>query len=527
MEQKVFGSRGERGIDHIVGAMDRKRRIGREKQRVVETIDDGVLDDCLELMEIEHETIVGKREVGLDSDRQLIRMAVDIATFARVGRQSVSHFERERFGKAERHRAKERRLFIVELGEDNILRDAERFRSLSMAREVEHKIGHHPFDDRAEAASAEFALDSGIDDSSEGIVVEDKIDVVHFHKSLVLFDQSILRLCKDAQEGIAVERVEVGEHRETADKFGDKAKMFKVGGLDILEHIVVVDLVASLRAIETDNVRLETRSYRAFDTVESPAGDKKDVAGVDLDHFLFGMFASALRGHVDDGAFEEFEESLLDTLATDIASDRRVVALAGYLVNFVDKDDTALSRLDIIVGSLEETDEDIFDIIADIARLGESSSVGDSERHLDKASDSASEERFAGTGLADDDDVALLNFDLIGSLFVIGMQQSLIMIIDSDGEDAFSVVLSDDILVEILLDSLRGGDILKRFGGRLALGSRQIFLEDKVGLFDTRVADASLEAREQQIGVGLGTAAERAETARGVIFFSHSSREKN
>ena len=54
------------------------------------------------------------------------------------------------------------------------------------------------------------------------------------------------------------------------------------------------------------------------------------------------MLAAALRGHVGNRPLENLQQRLLDTLTADVASNRRVVALARDLVDLVNVDDPAL-----------------------------------------------------------------------------------------------------------------------------------------------------------------------------------------
>ena len=57
---------------------------------------------------------------------------------------------------------------------------------------------------------------------------------------------------------------------------------------------------------------------------------------------LVRMLTSTLGRHIDDGSFQQLQQSLLNTFTTDITGYRGVVTLTGYLVYLVDKDDTPL-----------------------------------------------------------------------------------------------------------------------------------------------------------------------------------------
>ncbi len=88
------------------------------------------------------------------------------------------------------------------------------------------------------------------------------------------------------------------------------------------------------------------------------------------------MLAPALRRHVRRRAFENFQQRLLNALAGDVARDRRILALARDLVDLVDIDDPALGAFDIVIGGLDELQENILDIFADIPGLGERGRIG-------------------------------------------------------------------------------------------------------------------------------------------------------
>src|SRR3546814_17588591 len=79
------------------------------------------------------------------------------------------------------------------------------------------------------------------------------------------------------------------------------------------------------------------------------------------------------------------QQDLLHALARHVAGDRRVVGLAADLVDLIDIDDAALRPLDIVVGRLQQLEDDVLDILADIAGLGQRGGVGHRERHVDDA----------------------------------------------------------------------------------------------------------------------------------------------
>src|SRR5581483_4504470 len=112
---------------------------------------------------------------------------------------------------------------------------------------------------------------------------------------------------------------------------------------------------------------------------ERAAADEEDVGRVDLEELLVRVLPAALRRHVGDGALEDLEQRLLHALAGDVARNRRVLVLAADLVDFVDVDDALLALLDVAAGRLQELEDDVLDVLADIAGFGQRRRVDDGE----------------------------------------------------------------------------------------------------------------------------------------------------
>ena len=146
--------------------------------------------------------------------------------------------------------------------------------------------------------------------------------------------------------------------------------------------------------------------------LEGAAADEEDVAGVDLDVFLVGVLAPALGRHVGDGALDDLQQRLLHPLAGDVAGDGRVVGLAGDLVDLVDVDDAGLGPGDV-AGGLDQPQQDVLDVLADVAGLGQRGGVGDREGHVEQLGQRLRQQRLAAAGRADQQDVALLQLDVV------------------------------------------------------------------------------------------------------------------
>ena len=129
----------------------------------------------------------------------------------------------------------------------------------------------------------------------------------------------------------------------------------------------------------------------------------------------------------------------------------------GDLVHFVDIDDAALGRLDVEVGGVEQLEEQVLDIFADVAGLGEGGGVADGEGDIEDLGQGAGEQGLAAAGRADQEDVALIDFD-VGVAFIADAEP-FVVVMDSDGEDFLGAVLADHVLIDFFLDGAGRRDV--------------------------------------------------------------------
>ena len=104
------------------------------------------------------------------------------------------------------------------------------------------------------------------------------------------------------------------------------------------------DFVPLLHGAKAHDVLAQAALDDVFQPDEGAAADEQDAAGVHADVFLLGMLAAALRRDVANGAFEDFQQGLLDAFAGNVARDGDVLGLARDLVDFVNIDDAPAGR---------------------------------------------------------------------------------------------------------------------------------------------------------------------------------------
>ena len=195
-----------------------------------------------------------------------------------------------------------------------------------------------------------------------------------------------------------------------------------------------------------------------FEADERAAADEKDVRRVDRGEFLMRVLASALRRDVGDGPFQDLQKRLLDALARDIAGDGGIFVLPPDLVDLVDIDDALLAALDIPVGVLEQPEDDVLDIFADVAGLGEGGGIDDGERHIEDARKRLSQKGFARARGSDEQDVRFGQLDFGAALLV--HLDALVVVVNRHRELLLGAFLPDNVLIQILFQLQRLGEFM-------------------------------------------------------------------
>src|SRR3984885_7055607 len=369
---------------------------------------------------------------------------------------------------------------------------------------VEHGLGQDAFEDRSQSPCARLAFDRLAGDRTKRLVGEGQFDILHLEQALILLHQRVLRIGEDLLQRSLVEIFQRRDDRQTADEFGDQAVLQQILRLDMAEDFAgaAVFRRQDLRG-KADRGRTATRGDDLLKPGERTAADEQDVGGVDLQELLLRMLAAALRGNPSPRAFHDLEQRLLHALARDVAGDRGIVGLAADLVDFVDVDDATLGALDVVVGRLQQLENDVLDILTDITGFGQRGGVRHGEGYVEDARQRLRQQRLARTGRSDQQDVRLRKLDIV----VLGLTiEPLVVVMDGDREHLLGMALADHVVVQDLADFLRRRNPVARLHQR-----GFVFLANDVHAeLNAFVADEDGRARDQLPDFVLALAAERA-----------------
>ena len=227
------------------------------------------------------------------------------------------------------------------------------------------------------------------------------------------------------------------------------------------------------------------------------------------------MLAPSLRRHGSNRAFHQLQQRLLHTLARHIAGDRRVFGLAGDLVDFVDVDDAALCLLDIIVGGLQQLENDVFHVLAHVTGFGQRGGVGHGEGHVEDPRQRLRQQGLAAPCRADQQDVGLGQLDVGGLL---RMVQALVVVVHRHRQHALGLRLPDHEVIEDGVNIGRGRNTV----GGLGQPALALFADDVHAQLDAFVADEHRRTGNQLADFVLAFATEG--TVQRVFAVAHRCR---
>ena len=257
-----------------------------------------------------------------------------------------------------------------------------------------------------------------------------------------------------------------------------------------------------------------------LDTVKCTAADKQNIGRVDLNEFLMRMLASALRRYVGNRALEHFQQCLLYALTRNIAGDGRVFALAGNLVDLIDIDNAVLCQLHIKVRRLDQSQQNVLDILTDVTGLGQCGRVRDRERNLQSLGQRLCQQRLARAGRTQHQDVGLLQLYL-----GLRMVDALVVVVNRNRKGNLRTILTDNVLIEHLFQLLRRRQVLGLFecmALRLVLRHEvQLVIQNAGAYADTLIADIHVRSCDQLAHAALRLAAERAFQFFSIIIIRH------
>ena len=170
-----------------------------------------------------------------------------------------------------------------------------------------------------------------------------------------------------------------------------------------------------------------------------------------------------MRRNIGNSSLKNLQQGLLNALTADITCNRRIFGFSRNFVDFIDIYDALFGFFNIVVGRLNKTQQNIFNIFADIARFGKSCGISNCKRNIQDFSKCLGKHCFAYTCGTQKNNIALLYVHVTFSTII----YSFIMVIYRNAQCNFCVVLPYNVFVEKFFYVVR---LRKRF-----IGLRSVF----------------------------------------------------
>ena len=241
---------------------------------------------------------------------------------------------------------------------------------------------------------------------------------------------------------------------------------------------------------KTERLLSYAASNNFVEAHECATAYEQDVGGINRGEFLVGVLAAALRRHVGNRALENLEQRLLHAFAGHVASNGWVLILAADLVYLVNIDNASLRATYVALSCLQQLEDDVFDIFADVSGFGESRGVHDGEGNVQHPSQCLRKQRLACTSRADQHDVGLGKLDAVPAIALTVHVDPLVMVVNRNRQLLLGLFLADDVFIEKRLDFLWLGKLIGSGGCR-----RRRTVVFKYGITNGHALVANISAR--------------------------------
>src|SRR6516164_6052343 len=284
-----------------------------------------------------------------------------------------------------------------------------------MAWEMVHEIEHKVFENHAQTAGAELAVEGVAGHRPQCAFRKAQFHILEFKQPLVLPGQRVLRTGEYFEQSVLVEVVQHAHHWQPSHELRDQSVLDKIYRLNLTQYFDVSSVGTGARrsvGVEPHTAAAHPPLDNALQADEGPATNEQNVGGVNRRELLVGVLATALRWHVGDRALEDLQEGLLHTFARDVTGDRRILVFLRDFIDLVNIDDSLLSPLHVVVGILQELQDDVFHVLADVARLGEGGGVHDGKGNVQHPRQRLRHQRLPGACRPDQQNVGLRQLNI-------------------------------------------------------------------------------------------------------------------
>ncbi|MNU55736.1 hypothetical protein D3C71_448180 [compost metagenome] len=170
------------------------------------------------------------------------------------------------------------------------------------------------------------------------------------------------------------------------------------------------------------------------------------------------VLPSTLRRYRGYSTFKDLEQSLLNTFTGYIAGDGWILRFTGNFINFIDIDNPAFCFLHVIIGSLNQFEQNVLYIFTHITCFCKRCCIGNGERNIQNFSHSLGKKSLTGTSRSQKKNITLLKFYIFN--FALSVYP-FVVVVHRYREGFLSLILSNNILIKNVTNFTRFRNFLQ------------------------------------------------------------------
>src|SRR5699024_7570560 len=252
------------------------------------------------------------------------------------------------------------------------------------------------------------------------------------------------------------------------------------------------------------------------------------------DELLVRMLTPTLWRDGGNGAFQDLQQCLLYTFTGDITRYGWIIRLARNLIYLIDVDNAAACSVHIEVRCLQQFEQDVLYVFADITSLSQRRGVCDSERNVQHARESLRQVGLTGTSRSKHQDIRLRNLNFFISLgsfpgarrfssLRLFSLDALVVVVHRYRQHALGRILANNVLVEEGRNFRRTWKLLFFAFSGGSLSCTKFFFNDFIAELNALITNVHTATGDQLLNLLLALATEG--TLKQVSAFLHTCHE--
>ena len=198
-----------------------------------------------------------------------------------------------------------------------------------------------------------------------------------------MLQNCIFRLTEYFYQHILIQTIQSKNNRQTSEKFGNHSKVSQIIHSHFFQKMRIVIIFIFQICIKPDRCLFVQALFDdIFQIRKGTAADKQNISGIYRGQRNHGILAVGSYRNLHFTSLQKFQHPLLNSFSAHITLVG--IFLLGNLIDLINKDDSMLCLLHIIICSCKKFGYDTFDIVTNIACLCQRCRIRNRKRNIQK-----------------------------------------------------------------------------------------------------------------------------------------------